>query len=425
MGGVGIAFAGGQAADYRTRQIALALAFFLACLLLSAVMPRDRRSLFLLATFSAGASAFTRAALTGLPQSASVVPALVFRGFVPEAFVPAAVWEFAGAFPHVQRFTAFDVLARRIAGAAWLLGGALFGVNLAAAYHVVDDGPLLVLERNHPGNTFWYLFVVAMLPAVAAIFWRAHRASLGERRKVVRFAFAIAAGTAPFLVCGVLRMALPRVNDWFLAARTMERLWTDWLITGGLASMPALSTLAVVVDQPFDIHMRSTCDRLASAAMTSVVVAPFAPLSVSLSRLRHVAIGDVVADSWAARCLVACAIVGCLLARGRRLLTMLEPLGVRPVVDHQQRLAAALERVRLARGSREMSVVLSRELRDGVGAVTARVLVPPSDHASRGVGTFVDPHAGAGLSADTSLIDILRETSAPIDLAPEGPLRGL
>ncbi len=104
---------------------------------------------------------------------------------------------------------------------------------------------------------------------------------------------------------------------------------------------------------------------------------------------------------------------------------MLEPLGVRPVVDHQQRLAAALERVRLARGSREMSVVLSRELRDGVGAVTARVLVPPSDDASRVVGTFVDPHAGAGLSADTSLIDILRETSAPIDLAPEGPLRGL
>lgn len=414
LGAVAIAFMSGQPAVYRTSQIVLGLAFAGASLLLGAATSGDRRSIFLLATFAAAASAFARAALTGLPEAWSAPLDPILRGLFPEAFAPATLWQFAVGFPRVRRFTAFDVLARRATAAAWVLGTVLFGVNLASAYHMIDAGTALFLQRNHPGNAFWHLFALAVIPAVGTILVRSRRAPLAERRKVARFAMAFAAGTAPFLLCGVSRMMLPQVDDWLLTARPLQRLWVDRLIIGALTATPILGTMAVIVDRPFEFQAIPSCpsrERLASAGLTALLVAPFIALLLTLYQLRHVAMADLLSSSRGSVAL-ACAAVGLLLLLARpMLLNALDARGLRRAVDHRERLAAALEHVRVARGAREVSVVLARELQRSVGA-SARVLVP-----TRG-GGFVDwSRAATRLDPDSVLIAMLADMTRPLDLS--------
>src|SRR5258708_17954940 len=112
-------------------QLLIAAAFAFAGLLLAPAAARDRRVLLLLAAFTFSASAFARAVLIRLGTDPSV---MLLRGVFPEAFAPAAMWQFAVLFPSVQRFTRFAVWARRAAAAAWALTGCLFAANLAAAY---------------------------------------------------------------------------------------------------------------------------------------------------------------------------------------------------------------------------------------------------------------------------------------------------
>ena len=369
FGALAMACVHGQAAVYRAPQIVLAIAFAVASLLLGAATSRDRRSLFALTMFATIASAFARAALAGLNDSSSMWFAGLFRGLFPEAFAPAALWQFAVVFPGVRRFTWFDVAARRVAALVWLLGGVLFGVNAALAYHALDRGALRALERDDPGNAFWHLFTLMFLPAVATILVRSRRAPAAERRKVLRFATSIAAGTGPFLACGVTRLALPRVNDWFLFAASPARIGMDWLVIGALMAMPLLATLALAADRPF-------------ARQTAM--------------LRS--LGDRIAR---------------LLAVAR---------GVARTNGHQRRLASALEQMRLARGRREIAVVLNRELMGGTGASTARLLIPRRGAEGRTM-AFVDPFRDAtALASDAGLIAMCAETGSPLDLSSDSPL---
>lgn len=359
LGAAGIALVTGRSLTHLVSKLLLTLAFAGAGLLLGAASPRDRRSFFLLATFAFAASAFARAVPIGLSTAWPQPADPLFRGIFPEAFAPAALWQFAMAFPHVRRFTAFDIFARRATAAAWVLGSILFVLNVALAYRVLDAATPAMLGRDHAGNLFWHLFALAVLPAVVTILVRAGRAPVAEQRKVVRFASAIVAGTAPFLLSGVARMALPRVNDWVLAADSRERLWLDVLIVGALAAMPVLTTLAVIVDRPFELRFMLP-----------------RPLRGWVARLR-----GTLAQTVRCRSL-------------RR-------------TGHRERLTAALERVRRARGVRELAVILRRELQFGVGAAAVWILDRDS------------------LPSDTALIPMLDESTAALDLSNEAELFGL
>jgi hypothetical protein len=425
LGAITIAFVRGNEVVYRTPQIALALSFAAACLCLGVAASRDQRCVFLLATFAASASAFTRAAVVGLPpSSAGLVP--LFHGLVTEAFAPASLWQFAVAFPDVRRFTLFDLIARRAAGVAWAVGSVLFGVNFAVAHRLLGDSGWM-LERNHPSKVFWHLFAIVMLPAVAAILVRSRRASPVERRKVARLALAIGAGTVPFLVCAVLRMMLPGLNRWFLSATSTQHFWVEGAILGSLATLPILSAIAVVVDRPFEpqpLALRSIGHRLVREAAVMVVIAPIVALAAALYGRRHMDIADVGsrADAWL---LLGYAAALCLLAGRGQLGAILDVAGLRPATDHPDWLTGALERVRAARGTREISVELGRALRDGVGALTVRILVPQNDADPRG-GTFVDPYLDVTpLYASTGLLAVLERTARPLDLAPDSLLRRL
>src|SRR5258708_13425731 len=96
-------------------QLLIAAAFAFAGVLLAAAAARDRRVLLLLAAFTFSPSAFPRAVLIHLGTDP---PALLLPALFPEAFAPAAMWQFAVLFPSFQRFTRFDVSARRAPAAA-------------------------------------------------------------------------------------------------------------------------------------------------------------------------------------------------------------------------------------------------------------------------------------------------------------------
>ncbi len=414
--------ASGHVAPDRGAEILLTLAFAAGCLLLGGVRGRDRRRQFLLATFSCLASAFARAALSGVAGPGPAWWTFLFRGIYPEAFAPAALWSFAVDFPRVCRFTTFDRLARRITAAAWLLGLALFGVNVAVGYGLV--APDAALGRNHPGNLYWHLVALSTLPAVLAIFIRARRAEPNERRKVGRFALALAAGAAPFLLFAVARMALPPVNRWFLSAGRVPRAWIDMLVVGGLAMMPTLSATAIVVDRAFEfqpIDAGSRRGRFVRAALTATVAAPFAAVAAILYRFRHLPVDELLSGPqlWL---LLTCGLAGLALAAFRGpLLAFVESRSFQGAAGDRARVASALEQFRLARGTREVAAVLERELREAVSASAVRVLVRGPETSG-----FADERDGrAILPAASSVVAILEGTDGAIDLSAGGSLRAL
>jgi hypothetical protein len=86
-------------------------------------------------------------------------------------------------------------------------------------------------------------------------------------------------------------------------------------------------------------------------------------------------------------------------------------------VRHHEQLAGALERISNARGARETVAVLARALEDGVGAEAVRVLLARRD------GGFAHWSGDAmALGADGGLVTLLRQTSRPLDVSPDGAL---
>jgi hypothetical protein len=325
--------------DRLVPQLLVTTAFAGAGLLLASAAARDRRVLLLLAAFTFAASAFGRAVLVGLGTGASSASGMLFRGVFPEAFAPAALWQFAVLFPSVQRFTYFDVWARRAAAAAWTLGASLFVANLTTAYGWVGR-PLERLGRNDPGNVFWYTFAATAVPAILAIFVRANQSSRAERERVGRFGYALAAGTAPFLLVCLARMGIPGMERWMLTGTGTSRLAVDVTVVGALAAMPVLVTLAVVVDRPFELQ---------------AIVPPSLRRWFAWTRIRLAEFLDT----------------GSLRRRRCR-----------------ERLTAALERVRLARSSGEIGDILRQELLFGAGARSLAVLEAgdlPADSALRAI----------------------------------------
>ena len=302
--------------DTAAPRVLVMLAFGCAGLLLASASARDRRVLLLLATFTCAASAFARAVASG-PGGTIPGSTMLFRGLVPEAFVPAALWQFAVIFPVVRRFTRFDLWSRRISAAVWALSSCLFTVNLAAGYGLAAPWMRPML-RDDPGNLFWHLFAIAASPAFVAIFVGAHRSPAAEQRKAVRLGWALAISAAPLLVVGVARLIVPGVERWMRTGGGLDRFAVDAFVVSGLAAMPVLATLAVIVDRPF--------------------AAPALPGSFA------------------------------------------ELVRTRPLRPLKRRrwLTAALERLRDAAGPEAVPAILSHELNAGVGA-TSVALVTPAD----------------------------------------------
>ena len=403
-------------AHVRAPPLALALAFTAASVILAGAVRRDRRGLALLAVFAATGTAFARGTFEDTVPHASLAVSLLMRGVFPEAFVPACLWEFARTFPRVCRFTVFDRVARASAAAAWVLGSLLFIVNLALAYHLVTAPFFLRFAREQADSGFWKLFAVVMAPAAVAIFVRARAAQPEERDRVLRLSCAIAVGAAPFFLIAVLRTVLTSVDAWLLTSSAIGNQAIDIVVTTGLAAIPVMSTVVLLVDRPFErLVPGRLLHRLLVVAVHVLIVAPFAMLAVTIYRLRYVSLVSV-ADG-AGTVLLGCIVVGAgLVVLRRRMLEALARLST--ATDMKRELTRVLDALRVARGEREIAHVLRRAVGNATRAESTRVLtVAPG-------GIWLDAWTQETLP-DGAMVAMLRESTLPLDVAIDGPLASL
>lgn len=398
-------------------QVLLASTFAGGSLFLATCAKRDSRTLYLAAWFACAASAFAKHSVAALPLASSEPVGFALQRVVPEAFMPACVWQFALAFPRVLRYARFDRLARKATVGAWVAGCVLFAVNLAASLESFEPVGLGRLLRDHPGKMFWHIVTLAMAPAVGTIFARARRAAAHERQKVARLAAAMAFGTAPFLVTITLSAISPRLNRWLIASNAGDRLWLDAVVITALATAPVLCSLAVIVDRPFELRAALgwlVRHAVARGVVEALVVVPFATLAFTLYDLRDIAVRDIggtLNPGLPIACLAA--VVFAIFGRSP-LLRALDRFESRRRTEHHQELARVIEQLRLARGVREIAEVLKRELQNGTGAATVTVLLP----APSGFATFDE----SSLTMDARLGLLLRDASAALDVSVSGRL---
>jgi hypothetical protein len=418
---LGIAFARDETLTGHSAQLVIALAFTAASVPLAMASRREPRSLFLLAAFASAACAFARSALAGLPGAWAASSSHALRGVWMEVFTPACLWQFALDFPRVQRFTAFDRFARRAVVCAWALAIALFGVNLLTAYDAIDPGPFAVLLHDHPSRVFSQLFALALLPPLVVIALRSWRAPAAERRKVARLAYAQLAGTTPFLLSGVAWALLPSVGARLPRLDHFAATWLDRVTLAALAAMPLLTTAAVIVDEPLEsrsVFRHELPSLVTEGVLRAVRLALVVALFIALYAFRH---AQENGDPWSASiALLLTATVGLVVAAHPGWIGAIERHVFRRAADRDERLAGALDRIRLARGAREVLAVAARELRDTLGAGAVRILVAAPDGAYRD-----SLREAIGLPAGTALAPILRDATRPVDLSADGPLRAL
>jgi hypothetical protein len=397
----------------RAARLALACAFTAASLILASAVARDRRSLALLAAFAASGTAFAREAIGSGAGYAPPGLSLVMHGVFPEAFVPACLWQFARVFPRVDRFTIFDRVARTATIAAWALGSAMFCVNLALAHGLVAAPSLQGFARGTPDSYFWHLFAIALAPAAAVIFVRSRAARPAERAKVVRFSGAIAAGTAPFLILAVLRTLSPALDAWLVTASGAARHTVDVVVTAGLVATPVLSTIALLVDRPFEHFVPARIGyRVLRLAVHLLILAPCVLMAATVYRVRHASLFSIAGSAAGATVLLCVAVVALLVVLRRR---MLEALSVQPG-DTKRELTNALAALASARGVRERAAVMTRRIVAATGAREVCVLVVD------GTGdAFADALGGASFP-DGAIVAMARETAQPLDLSWDAPL---
>jgi hypothetical protein len=344
---------GSSGATRFTAQAALTLAFAAAAAVLALGATHDQRRLYLIAMLLCSASSFARGALNVQPASASGWT----RGLWLEVFAPACMWQFALDFPRVRRFAWFDVVARRVATVVWTLAAAAFALSAAVAAGMVADVSVAAFLPNHRSNFFWRGYTVAMILAVASIFIRSRRAPALERRRVVRFASALAAGAAPFLLLGIARTLVPGVDRWLLAATPAARFWIDAIVVSALLATPILMSAAVVVDRPFDVQR-------------------------------------VAAEAW---------------RRARR------KAAIWSARRHRRLLSQTLQRLRHARSVRDVSQIAAEAIATGLDAAVVRVLIP------NGVGTFGDClGSSVAAPANAAFTAMLHGSTQALDLRPGG-----
>jgi hypothetical protein len=361
---VGQALLMGASIGDRTPQLILALAFAASSVGLGVATCRDPRSLFLLATFTAVASIFAQSAASGLTVPWWLPVDRLLRGVWIDAFLPACLWQFALAFPRVLRFTRFDRFARLAVATLWILGTLLFALNIVIGRLDIESGPFAYLSPAHSSYLSWRLFSLVLTGALLAILVRSRRAPLSERRKVARLAQAIGVGLGPFLLFAIVRTTVPAVEEWFRAPGSWGVPWLYGLIVAALVAMPVLSTAAVLVDRPFELH--------------------------AVLRQRRGWLGALVSR----------------VSRGAP-------------HDHA-RVAHALERLSRTRGTREAITCLSREIAALVGAESVGILLPEPS------GGFVQwSNAAVSLRPNGGLAALVREAEEPLDVSAAGALFAL
>ncbi len=339
-------------------------------LLLVANRARDRRALFLGASFLLVAVAPS----DRLFASLSEVPAL--RGAVgvlshlhPDTFLPLCFWLFFSEFPRAPASNVARVLRRTgVLLSAW--GGALlFAIQ---ALPLLAFGPLSVpfgpwvraLEPSRGLYVYGWAFILALtVPALVFSLSRIRSAPVGERRRAALFLAGIALGSIPFWLAIFLKAVSPTLRAWL--DEPTQRWIGLYVIRVASMTIPVAAAYSVLVHHVLDVKLvvrRALQYALARYAVLGGTVVPFAVLVIYIYRNRNETISDLLSGV-GPMALLAATLLGLVILQIRQsVLAAIDRRFFREHYDSRQILTSLVEGSRRAASPRELAELLSTEI---------------------------------------------------------------
>ncbi len=408
-----------------------AVVYYLGGLLLVVSGRDDARARALGLFFALAGSSFTYRLVWRLEETASgdVRSLLVLlRALAVDAFLPWALWLFVRDFPRTVLTTKGRALVR------WAIGVSLAaGVVLGAAktVHVATGAGGTLLARVAGGNedetTLYYpLLFLLLAPALPAAFVKARRAPLAEKRRVLLFAAALAAGLGPAMLLVLAAALVPRL--WGAIESPGGALAFRLLVILPILSVPFTAGTSILVHRVLDVRLvvrRALQYVLARWTIAAATLLPFGALVLTVFQHRSDTVASLFAGSRPLALAGLTAAGAALLAARGRLLPWLDRRFFREQFDAQRILSLLVARSRGAGTPAELAALVSGEIDralhlDSVAVltldpVTSRLEAP--DGSARPVDTS-SPLAGLLASSPSPLAVDLERAESPVSRLP-------
>ncbi len=330
----------------------------------------------------------------------------------PETFFVALFWRFIEVFPVLPPYLRVQRVAATFARAcAWLAGALLVGDTLVRLWPWVlgDTATLIFDSRSERSGLFWPLVFVPALPALPTLIAKGRQSHGQARRKAQFFAWAVAAGFAPLIlvsIVGMIQLGLGLHTD-----DTLPRY--DWLVYGGLLSIPVTTAYAVLATGVLDVRLvlrRALQYLLARFTLLAVSVVPLLAIGVYVYRHRDATVAELLGGPVVMR-LAAIAAVGWVFWKSRPVvIRFVDQWFFRERHDPAALVTAIAELARTADTPRDLAAAVALEVEGALHPERVAVLGRLPD------GTRYVPLAGAirPLEADTALVAMLSSSPEPL-----------
>lgn len=395
--------------------LAISLSFATAAFLLVGGGRRDSRARHLGHAYLLTAAAFAQPLVEMLATRGVLPIANLLRGIYPEAFLPVAVWRFAGSFPRVRRFTRFDRSSAALTTASLLIGTFLF-VDSFVLFHWPDirwrAPSLWILRRSatDPSLGFWLPIFCLMLAAIVVSLWRVSLSERDERLRAMWFLSGLAVGVLPLFTLALLRS----VSVDFRIASTTGSLqpFAYAVVLTAIISVPFTTAYSVLVHRVLNVRLvlhRTLRYVLAKYTLSGLIAVPLViPLRLAYLH-RDWRIDDVLADprTVTAGWLMLTGTI--LLALRGRLIAVVDRVFLGKHLEHSSTLAGATTAIGRGRTPREVAFEAANRLTQALGVSHVTIMLRTS------TGDFHAIHGAApDVPKETALLAILGEIPAVV-----------
>jgi Protein kinase domain/GAF domain len=398
----------------------------------------DHRAVTLAGFLLAVAAAYSNGPLREMADLVSPSAADLLRTLESlqlHAFMPFFLWSFVQGFPE----TTLPLRTRRLFHGA--IQASLWTAIVLVLLNLVENLLRPALDRPgagfarrafteitpRVGNTLFYLLIMPLVAgALAALFWKARRASGDENRRVQLLAGILVAGLAPAVLVVLCQLTIPAFGDYLkthpraLLGVRIAAFIPAWLVPCGIA-------YAIIVHRVLGLRLvarEAVQYALARLSVLVLTAVPFTALCLSLYLQR----GRYVEEVFSGRRLVllaAATILGVVaLGYRTRLLDAIDRRFFREQFDARQILTRVVQLLRSTHGAREIADLLCRGIDQALHLERITLLL--TDPRS---GDLIDQRSRARrLDASSQLTQLVAGASdpLPVDLEdPRSPVAGL
>lgn len=335
------------------------------------------------------------------------------------ALAPLLFWQFVLDFPR-RPGVRHGVATHLAVAAAALVGGVLFGINLAVLLPNAGTwlSHLPSLQRSPQGYTFWAIILLTLLPALGYSAGQIRHAQPAERRRVRLMLVGMLIGLTPEIVLTIAAAVWRPLAAYALSPD--GRLVITVTVTLPLLSIPFTTAYAVLVHRALDVRLyvrKAVQYALARQTVGVTAALPFLALLTLVYAQREQSVAALWTGSSGLLALTAAGL-GFVLVRSRgHILTGLDRRFFREQYDARQTLTGLLEEVRRVATLPELADALKRETDRALHLRTVRTLL--LDPAA---GLLTERSSGGGaLAVHARLARRLEESAAPLDVDWQWP----